>query len=184
MIKTVWTPTLIWLAAAAAALVLALAAPSESTVMGRLPSTTVERLDQQRLASDLSSEGSGRTLALVAFHSSQRGETESWITGLQLHQSPSISWVRMPVINDPGNLDTRHAIESRLLARYTGPEARLRLMPIFTDREAFIRAAGLSGAQHAGVLVLGRDGSVLARAEGEFDSEKARALRMTLMSQF
>ena len=39
-------------------------------------------------------------------------------------------------------------------------------------------------AAAAAALVLGRDGSVLARAEGEFDSEKARALRMTLMNQF
>ena len=46
--KSIWTPTLAWLAAVSAALVFAIAGPNESNVMGRLPELTVKRLDQQR----------------------------------------------------------------------------------------------------------------------------------------
>jgi carbon-monoxide dehydrogenase large subunit len=49
-------------------------------------------------------------------------------------------------------------------------------VPVFTNRDAFIRAAGLSGPDHAWVLVSGRDGQVLARVEGEYSAEKGQAL--------
>ena len=70
-----------------------------------------------------------------------------------------------------------------MLARHPSESARARLIPVFTDREAFIRAAGLSSADHASVLILDREGIVLARAEGRFDQDKARALRETLLAQ-
>jgi len=58
-----------------------------------------------------------------------------------------------------------------------------RLVPVFPNRDAFIRAAGLSSADHAWVLVIGRDGQVLARVEGEYSHEKGQALRETLLAQ-
>ncbi len=56
------------------------------------------------------------------------------------------------------------------------------MVPVFTDREAFIRAAGISSAKHASVLVLDRSGQVLARVEGPYNEDKARALRETLLA--
>lgn len=179
MTRTILTPTLAWLAAVSAALMLALAAPDDTSFLGRLPALTVKRLDQQRvvLPQGLPAE---RTLALVAFHSGQRDEVRSWIHGLRLDQDPSISWFKMPVLNDPGTEQARSEIESILLARHAQDIDPSRLVPVFTDRDAFIRAAGLTGTQHAWVLVLDRDGKVLARAEGRFDQDKAQALRETL----
>ncbi|HSV34015.1 MAG TPA: hypothetical protein VLI46_00600 [Ramlibacter sp.] len=181
MNRTIWTPTLAWLGAASAALVLAMAAPSESNVMGSLPALTAKRLDQQRIV--LMRGPSDRTLALVAFHPDQRGQIQSWIQGLRLHQHSSIPWVKMPVLNDPGDEPTRQAIEKALLERHSTESARARLVPVFTNRQAFIRAAGLSGTQQASVLVLDRDGKVLARAEGAYHADKAQALRETLLAQ-
>ena len=71
--------------------------------------------------------------------------------------------------------------QRRCAQRHRKPDARAaragatraRLVPVFTDREAFIRAAGLSSAKHASILVLNRDGKVLARAEGSFNEDKA-----------
>jgi hypothetical protein len=54
---------------------------------------------------------------------------------------------------------------------------------VFTDRQAFIRAAGLTGTEHVWVLVLDREGKVLARAEGPYDERKAQALRETLLAR-
>ncbi|MBI2768998.1 MAG: hypothetical protein HYX47_05220 [Burkholderiales bacterium] len=180
--KAIWFSTLAWLAAVTAALVLAFAAPSESSVMGRVPSMSAKRLDQQPISLP---EGlpAGRTLALVAFTRSHRGEVDSWIQGLQLNQNSSITWLKMPVLNDPGTDRARSDIENRLLARHTSDADRARLVPVFTDRDAFIRAAGLSGTEHMGVLVLDRGGQVLARVEGQFDQDKALAIRETLLAQ-
>ena len=179
MTRTILTPTLAWLAAVSAALMLALATPDETNFLGRLPTLTVKRLDQQRivLPQGLPAE---RTLALVAFESSQRDEIRSWIRGLRLDEDPSIAWFKMPVLNDPGTEQARSEIESILLARHAQDIDPSRLVPVFTDRDAFIRAAGLTGTRHAWVLVLDRDGKVLARAEGRFDQDKAQALRETL----
>jgi hypothetical protein len=182
MRRTIWTPTLSWLAAVSAALVLALAAPSESNVMGRLPTFIAKRLDQQPivLPHQLPAE---RTLALVAYTRHQRDEIDSWIRGLGLDQDPSIPWFHMPVLNDPGNESARSAIEDKLLSRHPAPSDRSRLVPVFTDSEAFVRAAGISGTEHASVLVLNREGRVLARAEGPYDEAKAQALRETLLAR-
>lgn len=182
MKRTIWTPTLAWLAAVTAALMLAVAGPSETSVMGRLPELTVKRLDQQRFAVPTALTAH-RTLALVAYSKAQRAEIESWIQGLRLEQDPTIAWFKMPVFNDPGDEDVRNAVERKLLAQLADGTDRSRLVPVFTDRQAFIRAAGLSGPEHASVLVLNRDGKVLARAEGRFDESKAQALRETLLAQ-
>jgi hypothetical protein len=178
--KSIWTPTLAWLAAVSAALVFAIAGPNESNVMGRLPELTVKRLDQQRimLPRGLTAD---RTLALVAYSKAQREEIQSWIQGLRLDKDSDIAWIKMPVFNDPEDEDVRDAVERKLLAQHH-PHSE-RIVPVFTDRQAFIRAAGLSGPEHASVLVLNRDGKILARAEGRFDEKKAQALRETLMAR-
>jgi hypothetical protein len=181
--KTIWIQLLAWLAAVVVALMLAFVAPSESTVMGRLPSMTAKRLDQQTITLPQGLPA-GRTLALVTFQGSRhRGEIQSWIRGLQLNQDSAIVWLKMPVLKDPGNEPDRAVIENRLLARHTSVSERARLLPLFTDRDAFVRAVGLSGSDHAWVLVIDRDGQVLARVEGEFDESKGQALRETLLAQ-
>lgn len=173
MWQTLWTPTLAWLAAATGALILAGVGPSETSMMGRLPSPAVQRLAPPAGAP------SHRVLALVGFDRSHRGEIDSWIEGLRLHEDRSIPWVKMPVLDDPGDEASRQAMEGRIRATHDLPVQRL--VPVFTDRSQFIRAAGLSGREHASVLVLDREGQVLARAEGQFDAARATAIRETLL---
>lgn len=180
--KTLWIQVLAWLAAVTAALLLAFAAPNESTLMGRLPALNAKRLNQQPIALPQGLPA-GRTLALVTFHLRHRGEIESWIKGMELRENGPIEWLRIPVLDDPGSESARTVIENRILARHGALVDRARLVPVFTNRDAFIRAAGLSGAEHAWVLVIGRDGQVLARVEGEYNAEKAQALRETLQAQ-
>lgn len=173
MRQPLWTPTLAWLAAATGALLLAVAAPSETSLMGRLPRLAAERLGAPR---GLPAE---RVLALVGFDRSHRAEINSWIEGLRLREDAAIPWVKMPVLRDPGDEPARLALEGRIRATHDLPPQRL--VPVFTDLDHFIRAAGLSGREHASVLVLDRDGQVLARAEGQYDPVRATALRETLM---
>lgn len=180
--RTVLTPTLLWVAAAGLALALAFAAPDEGNVMGRLPSISTKRLDQQplHLPTQLPAE---RSLALVAYTKHQREEVQSWVHGMRLESDSAIPWFRLSVLNDPGSESARSEAEKRLLARYPNASERARLVPIFTNRDAFARAAGVSGTDHAAVLVVDRDGRVLARAEGAFDAAKAQALRETVLAR-
>jgi hypothetical protein len=180
MKRTIWTPTFLWLGAAALALAFAVAAPDETNVMGRVPTITAKRLDQQPvvLPDQLPAE---RTLALVAYTRHQREEVQSWISGMQLASDPGVPWFRLSVINDPGSETARSEMEKKMLERHPQASDRSRLVPVFTNSEAFARTAGMSGTDHAAVLVLDRDGHVLARAEGPFDADKAHALRETLL---
>jgi hypothetical protein len=175
--KSVWSPTLAWFFAVLAAVLFAVAAPTESSVMGRLPNLHARQLDQRPLALP---EGldADRTLALISFHRDQRPAVDSWIDGLQLGGDASVRWLRMLVVNDPGDAAERGMIENRLRERYAQEKAAV--VPVFTDRAAFARSTGLSGVEQPHVVVLNRRGEVLARVEGPFDAEKARALRATL----
>lgn len=179
---TIWTPTLAWLGAAGLALAFAFAAPDEVNVMGRLPTVNAKRLDQQPLTlpAQLPAE---RSLALVAYTKHQREEVQSWIRGMHLELDSALPWFRLSVLNDPGSESARSAVERRLLAQYPNAVDRARLIPVFTNREAFARAARVSSTDHAAVLVVDRDGRVLARAEGAYDEAKAKALRETLLAR-
>ncbi|MDQ6880798.1 MAG: hypothetical protein M3150_01735, partial [Pseudomonadota bacterium] len=154
-----------------------------SALMGRLPAITAKGLNQQPISLPQGLPA-GRTLALVAFERGHRAEIESWITGLQLRENNAIAWLKMPVLDDPGSESARTDIERGIRARHSAEVDRARLVPVFTNRDAFMRAAGLSGSSHAWVLVVGRDGQVLARVEGEYSPEKGQALRETLLQSF
>jgi hypothetical protein len=183
MIRKIWTPVLGWVGAIGAALALALAAPSESNLLGKLPQLQGKRLHDQALVTVPQALPSDRTIAVVVFKKSQQDEAERWIDGLGLAHDPSIAWVRLPVFKD-GDETVRRTKEAQLLARYPSAEERSRLLAVFTsDKEAFVRAAGLETANHASVLVLDRQGNVLAKAQGPYDPAKAQALRQTVVAQ-
>jgi hypothetical protein len=179
IMKTTWTSTFAWLLAACTALALAWAAPNETSVMGQFPPFMARTLDRQQVQvpGGLPAE---RTLALITFRSAQKEHVDGWVTGLNLQQDRSIAWLRMPVLNDPGSVAGRSAIENKLLNRYPADDERARMMPVFTNRDDFARSAGLNGTDQVYAVVVNRHGEVLARAEGAFDAGKAQNLRETL----
>ena len=83
--KKTWVYALAWGAATLVALVLAVVTPTETSLMGRLPSLVAQRLDRNQPAVNLP-EGlpAARTLALISFRHSQDPEVESSINGLHL----------------------------------------------------------------------------------------------------
>ncbi len=171
-----------WLGATAMAFGLAVASPSESSVMGRLPEMMSHALAHKplSLSTDLPSD---RTLALITFERNQRVLADSWIHGLDLNNDSTIAWMRMPVLPDPGTASGRSAAETKLLQRYSSPGDRARLVPVFADRADFVRSAGLNSTDQFYAVVVNRDGDVLARVEGQFDASKAEILRETLKSR-
>lgn len=168
-----------WLVAAGLAFVLAFISPTESGVMGQIPAFMSHTLAKRPMTvpQDLPSE---RTLALITFSRTQKEQADSWIEGLGLRQDPSIAWLRMPIVNDPGTAQGRDAVQSRLLGRYPLETERANMLPVFTNAENFTRSAGLRNTDQGYAVVVNRQGEVLARAEGRFDPAKAANLRETL----
>lgn len=169
----------VWLVATGVAAALAFASPTDTRVMGQLPMFMAQTLAQRPMTvpQDLPSE---RTLALITFSRTQKEHAEAWIEGMNLRHDPSVTWLRMPVVNDPGTAQGRDEVQSRLLVRYPLDDERARMLPVFTDRENFVRSAGLRGTDQVVALIVNRRGEVLARAEGRFEPGKAASLRATL----
>ncbi len=179
--KSTLSSVFVWLAAVLIAFALAFASPNEASVMGRLPDLMARTL-QQKPVSIPDGMPSDRTLALITFQRGQRARVEGWINGLNLKNDPSISWLRMPVINDPGTPTARNDHENRFLAHYPIESERANVVPVFTDSARFVRSAGLGTTDQVYAVVVNRRGDVLARVEGDFDSDKAATLRETLMA--
>ena len=179
ILKSLWSYVALWLAAAAIAFALATVSPNEVSVMGRLPDLMLQTLSHEPISvpRGLPSE---RTLVLITFQRGQRKQADSWIAGLNLNNDGRISWLRMPVLDDPGTSGGRSADESRVLQNYPDAGERAKEVPVFTDRADFVRAVGLGDVGSTYAVVLNRHGDVLARVEGEFDPDKARMLRETL----
>ncbi len=168
-----------WTAAVSAAVGLAIATPTESSVMGEIPGFVAQTLTQKSVAIP-GGLPQDRTLALIGFTKAHHAQLQGWIDGLDLNRDSSIAWMRMPVIDDPGTSEGRHAVENKLLRSFPQESERARLLPAFVDRARFVRAAGLRSTDQAYAVVLNRQGEVLARAEGNFDRDKGERLRETL----
>ncbi|WHZ09874.1 MAG: hypothetical protein OJF60_000313 [Burkholderiaceae bacterium] len=178
--KKVWIYGMVWTAATLLALSLAYVSPNEREMMGRLPAVEAYRLGHDQPVSLPEALPAHRTLALVAFRHSQKGEVDSWISGLKLQGNAGIAWIRMPVIDDKGGALRRREVQARLEQYYADDADRASLLSVFTDRAAFVRATGVTDTDHAVVLVLDRHGNVLARAQGPYDADRAQALLETL----
>jgi hypothetical protein len=180
--KPIWVHTGSWLAVTAAAVMLAFGTPNPYATLSRLPSDVGAHLG--RTATPAPPIDDGRVLALVTFHRNQRAQADSWIEGLALHGGSPIRWVRMPVFEDPKDAQRRVAAEDQLRSRYAGRPEYAHLVPVFTDRTGFMRATGVTRTTEAVVLVLSRDGEVLARESGRYDEDKALHLLATLALDF
>lgn len=177
MATNLWTPLVGWVATIGAAAALGLAAPNEGWLLGKVPTLSAKRLDQTQVVIPQQLPAQ-RTIAVVSFRRDQRVQAQRWIEGLGLEQRSDIAWLQVPVwgLQD---LAERESIEQDLAQRYPSPSDKAHVLPVFTDRDDLVRALGLGSTDQASVLVLDRDGNVLARAEGDFDESKAQALRDT-----
>lgn len=170
---TSWGSAGIWLAAGAVAFGLTLLAPSERTVMGQLPPLAAKARDQRQFAlpQELPAE---RTLALLVFRREQKAEVHSWIQGLRLAEDASIPWLKVRVLAPD---DPAHAVKP--VALPPGAQAD-RVVSVAANATQLAQAMALPDTEHAQVVVLGRDGQVLAKAQGAYDEERARVLLETL----
>jgi hypothetical protein len=171
-----------WVGAASAAVALGLLAPSENGLMGQLPPLAATAHDHRSLSlpEQLPAE---RTLALLVFKPDQKEEARSWIEGMGLRKDPSIPWLKMRVVPAEAGpvaltMDSS-AQPARAMPAGLRPD---RLLSVATDTSRLVQSMGLFNTEHAQVVVLGRDGQVLAKAQGAFDEDKARALLETLRS--
>ena len=162
---------LVWGLTVGACLLFALATPTGQAILGRVPQLIGMDLNKKPISipAGLTAE---RTLVLVSFQRGHGKDVDTWISGMSLREGGAVQYVRMPILNDPGDLDGRRAVETRLQARVTNTQERSKVVPVFTDQQAFLKSVGLTSTQQISALVLNRNCEVLARVEGAFTPEK------------
>ena len=74
--------------------------------------------------------------------------------------------MRIPVLSEQGTADGRSDAEKRVIERHTADKQRTRVLPMFMNKTAFARSAGLTNIEQSYAVVLNRQGDVLTRVEG------------------
>ena len=178
MSRSMWMSAAGWATLVAAALALAWATPAGRAVLGRLPSVAATKLVRQpvSLPQGLPSE---RTIALLSFKRGQGAMLDDWVRTLELDIRPQTDWVRLAIVDDPAARD-RKTVENRLMTRYPAEADRARVVPVFTNRAAFLTALGLDSPHEPAVVVVNREGDVLARVSGLADADKRAIIEQAL----
>lgn len=166
-----------------AALLLAatLAAAQSVAAPGRMPELTAENLSERslKLPADLPGE---RTLVLMAYERRQQADLDTWINALKLKDG-AIAWVELPVVGQRIGLMRAFINGGMRRGIAAGPD-RDRTVTLFVDAAPLRAAMGLAPqpaeASAVDVVVVSRDGRVLAQASGSYTAAKAGPLLQAL----
>lgn len=109
-----------------------------------------------------------KTLVLIGFDEPQQVLIDSWIKGMKLETSgSSVSWVEMPLIENPG-MFMRWFIDTGMRGGIRDKAMRSRVWTAYTDKKAFLKSCGINTTETITVLVVERDGKILASETGSF----------------
>jgi len=152
---------------AMAAWALATAMPASAAPV---PTLAAENLNDQvlTLPADLPAP---RTLVLLAFRHEDQAVLQGWKAGLKLAPSAN-DWLEVPVV-DVSNGMIKAMIRTGMKHNYPDAVGRSHVAPLFGNAATHARAFGVSGRTVA-VLVLDRQGRVLASASGAYAPDSAR----------
>jgi len=121
-----------------------------------------------------------RTLVLIGFDEPHQVLIDSWIQGMKLDSSKSpIAWVEMPLIENPG-MFMRWFIDTGMRGGIRDKATRARVWTAYTDRKAFLESCGITTTETITVLVVQRDGTILAAKTGSFTEAGAKHLLQAL----
>lgn len=124
-----------------------------------------------------------KTLVLIGFDEPQQVLIDSWIKGMKLETSESsIPWVEMPLIENPG-MFMRWFIDTGMRGGIRDKATRSRVWTAYTDKKAFLESCGINTTETITVLVVEKNGTILASETGSFTREGATRLLQALKAK-
>lgn len=124
-----------------------------------------------------------KTLVLIGFDEPQQVLIDSWIKGMKLETSESsISWVEMPLIENPG-MFMRWFIDTGMRGGIRDKATRSRVWTAYTDKKAFLESCGIKTTETITVLVVERNGTILASETGSFSEAGSYRLLQALKAK-
>ncbi len=131
------------------------------------------------LPNDLSSP---RTLLFIAFEREQQTSINSWLHALKLNaEEQQISWLEVPVLKHPWRL-VSFWIDHGMRLGITHENRRAHVWTVYTNRELFLKKLDLQGTQSVVLLVVNREGVILAKVLGDYDKAKYQVISKALQN--
>jgi phosphoribosylformimino-5-aminoimidazole carboxamide ribonucleotide (ProFAR) isomerase len=121
-----------------------------------------------------------RTLVILGYEEEQQSAIDTWTTGMGLTQpTNTLAWIEMPVIDEPGMV-MRWIIDTGMQRGIPDQEIRSHVWTVYTDRAKFQASCGIESMADIHVLVVARDGTILAGETGRHTEAAAARLRQVL----
>ena len=162
-------------ARAAICLITFLCLASVGQAQAIFPPLTVEDLNGRtvQLPAQLPGEP---TIVFIAFKQRQQPNIDAWAQRLGLQQVGGPAWVEMPVVGRGAAL-MRPIIDNGMRSGITSEAMRARTFTLYSSRNAFMGALGLSSLRQVYVALVNRDGSVRTIIAGDVTDAKVAQLR-------
>ena len=140
------------------------------------PKVSGHNLDREHLT--FPDDFSGQyNVILIAFQQWQQATINTWLPFVrdQLSGNDEISYYEFPVIQSMNRV-SRWFINEGMRAGIPDPLARRQTITLYLDKAAFRKALEIPTEQDIVVLMVSRDGEVLARSNGQFTPKKGADL--------
>jgi len=120
-----------------------------------------------------------RTIVILGYEQEQQAAIDTWTAGMGLTEPGNrLPWIEMPVIEEPGMV-MRWIIDTGMQRGIPEKDARGHVWTAYTDRKAFLKSCGIDSVDDIHVLVVARDGAILALESGRHTANAAaRILRV------
>ena len=145
----------------------------------RLPAVTGKDLNGKPWKAPADFPGD-RTLVILGYEQEQQEAIDTWTAGMGLTKPENpLPWVEMPVIDEPGMV-MRWIIDTGMQRGIPDREIRSHVWTAYTDRTRFLASCGVDSMADIHVLVVARDGTILAMETGRHTDAAAARLRQVL----
>lgn len=117
-------------------------------------------------------------ILIIAFRREQTGIIEQWATPLKeiMRADPSLEVYELPTLSR-GYWPFRWWIDGGMRAGIVDEEARRRTITIYTNKRDFKVQLGIPNEETIYIFLVGKDGRIITRVQGDFTEEKHRQLQ-------
>jgi ribosomal protein S18 len=117
-------------------------------------------------------------IVIIAFRREQTDIIEQWATSLKeiMRAAPSLEVYELPTLSR-GYSPFRWWIDGGMRAGIVDEEARRRTITIYTNKRNFKVQLGIPNEETIYIFLVGEDGRIITRVQGDFTEEKQRQLQ-------
>jgi hypothetical protein len=124
-------------------------------------------------------------VVLIAFQQWHQKLVDSWIPAVEQLETefPGLYYYELPTIHSM-NFLAKTFINEGMRAGIPNPKSRQRTVTLYLDKASFRQVLEIEGEDTIIILLVDKDGEVLWRSEGIYESDKGVALRKVIEENY